>query len=352
MLLIAARFTSVLSYTGIVYYAIKIGKKKFSNKTKWIFVFIMTLTPQVVFLGSYVNLDAFALFTVMMIIDVWLDCMSHDWDRQCCVKLGLATGLCLISYKFAYSYLVGSVLLYCLWYGKNKKKISFSRFLCHGFLIIGVAFLISGWYFIRNAILYDGDFLSLNSARPYAEQYALPEYRPSTKMTMAKQGYSVLGMLRSTNWLRSTLFSFVSVLGGMNLFAHTWVYAGFLLIFSVGMISGVAFAFPRKKADWSSEKTFLLLSMLVSASITIAISVYYSWSYDFQPQGRYIIYALPFVAFLSTDGYAAITERIRPRETNPIIIRDGMVGLIGVFILFTLVEAFLHCVEAFLPSWR
>ena len=67
-LLIAARFTGILSYTGTVYYAMRIGKKRLSAPGQWMFVFLMSLTPQLVFLGSYFNLDIFALFTVMMIL--------------------------------------------------------------------------------------------------------------------------------------------------------------------------------------------------------------------------------------------------------------------------------------------
>ena len=351
MLLIAARFTSVLSYTGIVYYSIRIGKKAFSGSIRWIFIFVMSLTPEVVFLGSYVDLDSFALFTVMMIIDSWLDCMKCGWDRRSCLKLGFAAGLCLISYKFAYSYLVGSVLLYCLWYAKNRKTVSFGRFVAYGAIIVGVAFLISGWYFIRNAIIYDGDFLSLNSGRPYAEQYALPEYRPSTKMTMAKQGYSILGMLLYTNWVRTTLFSFVSVLGGMNIFAHKGIYLGFLILFGTGMLLGIPGVFSKGKNSFSACRIPVILSMMISSMITIGISIYYSWSYDFQPQGRYIIYALPFVACLTTVGYQWATE-IAERRFPTAPVKLSAIKLTGTFLVISLAEAFLHCVEAFLPSWR
>lgn len=48
-LVVAARFTSVLSGVAVTYFAIKIAKELFDKNTKWIFITFTTLIPQFIF---------------------------------------------------------------------------------------------------------------------------------------------------------------------------------------------------------------------------------------------------------------------------------------------------------------
>lgn len=47
-----------------------------------------------------------------------------------------------------------------------------------GGLVAAVVLLGIGWFFIRNAILYDGDFIGLKSLRLCAEMYGDPAVQP------------------------------------------------------------------------------------------------------------------------------------------------------------------------------
>ena len=311
-LIIAARFVSVLSYTGVVYFAVKIGKKLLSEKTRWIFILFMSLTPQIVFLGSYFNNDIFALFTVMMIIDSWIDCMTSDWDRKSSIKVGLAMGLCFLSYNFAYSYVVGTFILYCLWYAKNHERITLKYFICNGLLISGVVFLVSGWYFIRNYLIYDGDIFALNTSKAYGELYAQEAYKPSKIMNHRRQGYSILGMLHANSWawFESSLKSMVYNLGYMAYQAPNWVYKGYKFVISIGFILGFIKLFPKKRNEIFSNRILLMISAAISSAITLGISVYYSWAGNRQPQGRYIIYTLPPIIICVAIGYEWLTQKL------------------------------------------
>lgn len=350
MLLIAARFTSVLSMTAVGYYAIKISKEFRLKQERWIFICLLTLTPQSVFLASYVNLDSFSLLTALMITYSWIRCIKNDWDIMACVYLGVSTGLCFLSYKFAYGFILSSVVLYCAWYITQRQAVRFKRFIVNGTLIIAVAFLISGWCFIRNAIIYDGDFLALHASRPYAELYAVAEQKPSLKGTFQNQGYSVLYMLKETQWIESTLKSAVSMLGYMSISASNWVYMMYEFL-CVGGLVGVMLKTTemlRRRFLKHRNELYIVVSMAVAGAVTIAISVYYSWASDYQPQGRYVITALPAVWWVVMRGIGYMAEKIALNCAGDAIATKKVVAIVVCFaIMLTGVESFIHCLQVF-----
>lgn len=350
MLLIAARFTSVLSMTAVGYYAIKITKEFRLKQERWIFICLLTLTPQSVFLASYVNLDSFSLLTAIMIIYSWIHCMKNDWNIRACVYLGASIGLCFLSYKFAYGFILSSVVLYCAWYITQRRSVSFKSFILNGIIIIAVAFLISGWCFIRNAIIYDGDFLALHASRPYAELYAVAEQKPSLKETLQNQGYSVLYMLKETKWIESTLKSAVSTLGYMNIIASNWVYVMYEFL-CIGGLVGVLLRATEilRRGFWGHKnERYVVVGMAVAGAITIAISVYYSWASDYQPQGRYIITALPVVWWIVMRGVGYMAEKVALNCAGDVMATKKVVAVVVYLaIVLTVVESFLHCLQVF-----
>lgn len=318
-LFISARFTSVLSSVGVVYYSILISRKlKGTSPIRWIFIFLMSLTPQIVFLASYVNLDSFSLFTVMVIIYAWLRGIEDSWSRSSCTILAVGMGLCFLSYKFAYSFILASFFLYCLWHWSNRKEISFKLFFRHGIYIALIVFVICGWKFIRNAILYNGDFLALNASNPYAELYAADWLKPSMRVTYTYRykGLSILDMLQDSVWLDSTYKSLFSVVGSMCIFADQWVYSGYTFLVSIGFVGSIGYLLQQKSRktnidNISKNKIFLIGSTIFASIITVVISLYMSWSMDFQPQGRYIICILPGLYLMVMFGFDFLLRMFR-----------------------------------------
>ena len=68
----------------------------------------------------------------------------------------------------------------------QRIRFLFSR----GIVIAGVTILLCGWWFIRNAVLYNGDFLGRRSCAECAEKYAQKDYRPSLYPTPEKLKWS------------------------------------------------------------------------------------------------------------------------------------------------------------------
>ncbi len=339
---IAARLTSVLSGTGIAYYAVCISKRVTKQSTRWLFVVPMALTPQIIFLSSYVNLDSFGLFTVMFLIYVWIRGMENGWDVRTCIWLGVGLGFCLLSYQFAYPYVVGSFGIYCLWHIANRKQTNAKRFFGHGFLIVGVVLLISGWYFIRNAYLYNGDLFALHASAPYAELYAVPEQKPSLKQTIRIQGYSPIGMLTETPWVGSTFQSLFYAFGYMSVFTTKRFYELIGVVLAVGAV-GCVVAFIRKR-EKNRDLVFGTVAMTGSALLCVAISVYYSWASDYQPQGRYIIAVLPLLFAMTAYGIHHLLDLI-PKING--YLQKGAVYLTVTGILLLDLKAFYHCLTQF-----
>lgn len=340
---IAARLVSVLSMTGVAYFAICVSKRLTKQPTRWIFISLTALTPQIVFLGSYVNLDAFSLFTVMFMIYVWVYGMQNEWSIRSCVWLGVGTGLCLLSYEFAYPFALGSVILYFAWHIVNRKRVTFKRFLLRGLLIAGIVLLVSGWYFIRNAVLYNGDIFALNASRPYAEMYARADLKPSMRMTMQKQGYSILGMLHGTDWIERTFKSTFYTFGYMSVFADEYVYTYIWILLCVAAAASLFALFRDRKKRDSARVTGAVVA-LFCAALTVAISVYFSWASDYQPQGRYVITAAPLLFAIIAYGINGLLGAI-PHVGDKLKRYAAYLAVAGVLVFD--IYAFVNCLRAF-----
>lgn len=345
-LIIAARMTSVLCGVGVGCYAIRISRKLFSSRTRWLFIVLMTLLPQVVFLSSYFNRDIFGLFTVTMIIYSWLCGVESGWSKQSCIHLALALGLCFLSYEFDYPFILGSFLLYVFWYMKNRESVSFREFIRKGLLIVGVVFLVCGWMFIRNAIIYDGDVFALKILDQYQELYAVDSLKPSQISNYRAQGYPLLHALQDDWWKTNTCRSFLSMMGYMSVPAAQWVYDFFrlLLAFSgIGLIAGAVM-----KKGKTERHGFVLTALVFSSSVTVFLSVYYSWNMDIQAQGRYIIGILPLFALFVSKGIEGIGRllsaglRIDEKKSSTVLS-----VFLCLMVLLTAAEAFGNCFREF-----
>jgi hypothetical protein len=64
----------------------------------------------------------------------------------------------------------------------------------------------------------------------------------------------------------------------------------------------------------------LLVSLLGCTTITIGLSMYYSFTWDFQPQGRYCFPALLPIALLSAKGIEQIVDGTALRKIRGAVV--------------------------------
>lgn len=325
-LYIAVRFTSVLCITGMTAMVIRIGHLLFEKRnSRWVFIILTTLLPQVLYLGSYLNNDSFALLTISIIIYAWIRGMREHWDVKSCVLLAVGIGLCALSYYNAYGYILCSIPLFFFSYRKSgKARESTIRMWKMAGLIAGIAFLIAGWWFIRNAVIYQGDFLGLTTSNQYAEKYAQAAFKPSLRPNPNHLGWSFYEMLISNNWIRDTLMSFVGLLGTTGLPMLGKIYMCIWAVVLLGFLGIAVMVIKREKGHNSRIlQAFFVLSIL----IPIGLSFYHSYWIDFQPQGRYLMPMLiPFMYF-AVAGLEYLFEKlpVKVRSIPYIVIEAGVV---------------------------
>ena len=334
-LIVSARLVSVLCITAYAFMCIKISEKLFKGIYKWVFVAFATLLPQLLYLGSYINNDALAQLSISIIIYSWIIGLEKDWNWKSCIILGVGIGLCSMSYYNAYGYMLTSVILYFV--SGFVKKMNTKEFLKKGFAIAGIAILIGGWWFLRSYILYDVDIFAIKIQREYGQEYALEAFKPTNRKTPANQGYSFEYMLKDLNWVGTTKASFIGLFGYMDTFMKGGFYKIYETIGEVallGLVLGVVIWIIKKIRKNTTVKELILINevknkilldaiFIINIIITIALSLYYSYNMDFQPQGRYIMpMIIPFMYFL-TIGIKNIFDTIIKNEK----IKNGLLSI-------------------------
>ena len=340
-LVVAARFVSVLCMVGYTIMNIKISDKLFKGVYKWLFVVFTTLLPQVVYLGSYLNNDSLALFSISIIVYSWIIGLEKDWDWKSCILLAIGIGICALSYYNAYGYILCSVIIYFI--SSYIKKINIKEFLRKGIVITLIVLLLAGWWFIRSFIIYDGDFLGLTVSREYAEQYAEEEFKPSNRYTPARQNMPLDVMLFDNKWIETTIKSSIGLFGYMYIEMEETTYSIYRNIFIIGLIGaiggwlikkilyliknkqeeekGVKRKIKKERLAKKREKILFNAIMIICIIIPIILSIYYSYFNDFQPQGRYIMpMIIPFMYFVVKGIKNIVDFIIRNEKAKNIIL--------------------------------
>lgn len=92
------------------------------------------------------------------------------------------------------------------------------------------------------------------------------------------------------------LYSFIGLFGHMTVLMRPFEYLYYIVIFMSGLFGAIIVFISkrRKKADLDIKKENLFIIMIVlGIFITLSLQVYYSYTIDYQPQGRYIMSVLP-----------------------------------------------------------
>ena len=350
VLLLAARLASILFSTGTIAMCILISRKLFTGVYRWVFVLSVAVLPEFAFISAYVNNDALALFSTSVIVYAWIRARETQWSTPSCVLLGAGISICSLSYYNAYGFILCSMLLYLadrvatrrglvrtrapaqlphddpadpalstdstavsvkgsvaaqlpdgaaspqairrFWRGSGRQVA----------VIVAVFVVLAGWWFVRNAILYDGDFLGLRTSDQYGKQYGVGEGKPGAGAAV-NRGWSMREMLLNLKWLQHSFESFIAVFGYMNIFVPIGIYVGYALLWAIAAVGVLVLVVKRVRhvATTNGPKDILLgLVLFVTIPIPIVLSLYHSYWVDFQPQGRYLMPMLvPFMIFVT-----------------------------------------------------
>ncbi len=339
----ACRIVSALSGAGVVAMTILIAKKKFSGEKKLLFLSLVVFLPQFVFLSSYINNDAMALFGTAVIVYAWICGMETRWNWKSCLILALGICVCTLTYYNSYGFILCSIILFGISVLRQKQGIR--GLLKKGLFISAIVIALTGWYFVRNYLLYDGDFLGMATSTKYAELYAIPSLKPSMRHTPMNDGLSFLEMFEDGQWFYSFYVSFIGMFGYMELMLPGWAYTIYTDIFWMAAIGGIWYFWdwirhrkkwdrvPGQKKAWESHLFDLM--MLAAAIIPNLLNMWYSYSSDYQPQGRYSMPMLIPLMYFVTKGLCVlrkklVKERMQKRTTLFVC------GALGVIVIWSL----------------
>lgn len=387
VLLMAARLVGVIFGVLTAWMAMLISGKIIAPPCRWLFVLLVAFLPQQIFVSSYVNTDAMAIFSTAVIVYMWILALERGWDVKSCMGLAAGVSLCALSYYNAYGFILCSGILFCLslfWAWNNRSQRL--EMLKKAALMILVTSVCAGWWFARNYLLYDGDILGMAAAEECAQMYAREDLKPSNIMTPQRKGQGVLEMVVAgggDSWLRQVVASFIGCFGALNCPLEYWMYGLYLSVMLLGLVGFLRgtrrFFAPRASGSGAgetaaSEETCLggcafegrlrlaeergdiavpeetcwnrcapvgrvrlegvfHWIMLIALIIPNVLNVYYSYAVDYQPQGRYSLPMLIPLMYFMAEGIGFLMEKVvknRGARKTAMSLICGAVVLVGI----------------------
>ena len=343
VLLYTARLVNVLFGFLTAWMTLLIGKKLFaSDRIRWLFCFLVTFLPQSLFLHTYVNPDSLCLLSAALMVYGMICGLREGFTWKPCVFLTVGIILCALSYYNAYGFIISSILVFTAGFLHKKEgrwQFLWKQFLGKGAMIAALVLLCISWSFIRNYLLYDGDFIGLTTKENFIKSFGI------IRESYASQGKSLLSMLAGTTFFPKMAVSFIANYGSNTIYTWWMVYVFYLLLFATG-IFGMIFCKEKISDEKSSGRKFFQINLLFCIVMPFFLTVRYSYTVDYQPQGRYLMPALIPLMYFICHGleklpvWNKITER--QKSVIHIVIVAGIVLSLLITVFVTALPVYLE----------
>ena len=271
--------------------------------------FILLVSPQVWYVFSYVNGDAWGLFVAMLIVvqladqesalRSYLESKTWSGSLRGAVLFAVLLALMIMAKRNYYLFLLfvafvagWTALAQADW---PKRIHSLQRWAV-------VLLLAAGSYFpLRLAHQALNGFDIPRQQLEQAEQYAAPHFKPSEiaagtgsgRLVLRKQGVPFSELFTERGWLIQSFQSFCGVYRWMSLKGSDYYYLLMCLLYATLV---VLLLMRAVRLSW--QDALFTAGVLATATLVVLISAYHSWTADYQPQGRYLFPVLPMFAFL------------------------------------------------------
>lgn len=327
--LVVARFVNILMGLLAAVYTYKLSSLLFKkNDVAFLFTLGVVLLPQNIFIFTYVNSDGMGLLSIAMILFSLLKGFKSNFDKESVITLGIGIILCLMSYYNCYGHVLAAFLAFVFYYIINReipKKEMFKK----GGIIVLMVLVGAGWWFIRNMILYNGDIFALNARKVCAAQTGNAAFLETMAETYKAMGYSLREMVFGTDYYTLVWKSFIGMFGPMAIpISHYqyMIYKYLTIVCLLGLVAGLSIRLIFKKDSFvlpeqkNTSKAILYGAFAVSLIIPVVLALIYSYSWDFQPQGRYYLPILQVLSFILVCGLnfilTPITEKLSKLSTR------------------------------------
>lgn len=286
--LIIARYVNVFIGLIAAFYTVRLSRVLFGDdKTALLFSLAVIFLPQNIFIYTYVNTDGMGLLSVIMMVYATILGYKSDFNKESLYTLAIGIILCLMSYYNCYGYILMAFIAFIIYFVMKKDTDAMFK---KGIPVALSVFLMAGWWFFRNILLYGSDIFALNARRECAQLTGNILWLENMANTYQAQGYTLKEMVFDTDYFTLVWKSFIAMFGPMSIPTHHYVYMAFKYLFFICVVS----LFIPKKVSVLPEiekksRIILWISMMTAMVIPAVLALYYSYTWDFQPQGRYYL---------------------------------------------------------------
>lgn len=301
----AARLASALCVAATVWLALRMGGLWFPDSPalqRCAGIFVAAI-PQVAHVGSYVNSDAFTLFAASLALYLASRGVLEGWRARTSTALGGALGLVLLSRLNGYP-VVPVALLLALLAAAPSQRVRTHRLVS----ISAAAALVSGWWFVWNLWVYNGDLFAARLTEQTWRQLA-PLWR-----SLADTGMPFIAMAGYAYFWARLISSFWALFGYSNVPLHPALY--FLpLALTLALLASSAWSVLRLgsallRRQRLEPRTVLLAAYAGLLGSLVLATMWWCWKVDFQPLGRYLFPALlPSIVLVFEGTRRALPQR-------------------------------------------
>ena len=362
----SARMVNFVFGLVMALFVLLLSRKWFKDKRlQYLFCFLTTFLPQGIFLHTYVNTDSCCMMSIAIMLYGLTCCLQNQFKYQSCITMSVGIILCALSYYNAYGYILSCILLFIAHYisfCKEKVSLDWKPFLQKGIFISVIVLAGISWWFIRSYILYDGDFLGMRTRDLCGALYGNENMRPDVRITYKSMGYTVPSMILKSDFLVLSINSFICMFGPMIMNTATWIYRFYKFLFIAGLL---LCALPLKLKGRDEHfikrpvlRTFFHANMIMCILIPCALSITYSFSMDYQPQGRYLmpiliplcyycIRGIEMVVCLFTNVIAALQKQKPESIGSPRILTGLSFAIITIIIIALVITVYRYAFPYF-----
>jgi hypothetical protein len=271
--------------------------------------FLLLISPQIWYVFSYVNGDAWALFVAMFIViqladqksalHSYLESKRWSGSFQGALLFALLLTLMIMAKRNYYLFLL-FVTFVAAWTTLIQPAWPLRlRLLRRWGIIILLAAAVFFPVRIAHEALNGFDIPRLQLEQ--AEKYAAPRFKPSEiaagtgarQLVLRKQGVPFAELFTERGWLVESFKSFCGVYRWMSLKGSDYYYLSMWLLYATLV---VLLLVRVVRLSW--RDALFTAGVLATACLVVLLSAYSSWTADYQPQGRYLFPILPMFAFL------------------------------------------------------
>lgn len=324
--LIIARYINVILGLVAAWYTWKLAGLLFKNKSAaYLFTLGVVLLPQNLFIYTYVNTDGMGLLSCLMILYALIKGFKTSFDKESIITMSTGIILCLLSYYNCYGYIL-TAFLACMIYAFTDGRKNIASLIKKAGIIALISIIGAGWWFIRNMILYSGDIFAMAARQECAAETGNWYFLEQMAETYQVQGYTLKEMVFGTDYYTLVWKSFIGMFGPMSIPTSHYLYMAYkylTIICLIGFVIAVIAAIKNKRwlidfslgensASTAGDNTILntgrntglilTASFILMAVIPVILALYYSYTWDFQPQGRYYLPLLAILAFVLVCG--------------------------------------------------